>query len=63
MAGVAAGYNHTVVCTDDGKMFTFGYGDDGPLGHGELHGVAKPILVYEYSSTLLLRFHLAHPCT
>merc|ERR1719183_1090570 len=30
----AAGSNHTVVCTDQNEIFTFGYGISGSLGHG-----------------------------
>ena len=32
---VACGYFHTVVCTEDGEVFTFGVGACGQLGHGE----------------------------
>lgn len=34
VASVAAGSTHTVVCTDEGRVWTFGSGDHGQLGHG-----------------------------
>lgn len=34
VAAVAAGFCHTVACSDDGEVFTCGYGMDGRLGHG-----------------------------
>ena len=34
---VACGLSHTVVCTDDGKVWTFGAGRYGQLGTHELH--------------------------
>ena len=38
VVGVAAGYHHTVICTDEGRVWTFGNGDCGQLGHAELTG-------------------------
>jgi len=32
--GAAAGTNHTAAWTEEGELFTFGYGDEGQLGHG-----------------------------
>ena len=32
--GAAAGFEHTVVWTNEGELFTFGDGDSGKLGHG-----------------------------
>jgi len=34
VAQVAAGGRHTVICTAEGRVWTFGRGDDGQLGHG-----------------------------
>ena len=32
---ISRGRGHTVVLTDDGKVYTWGRGDDGRLGHGD----------------------------
>ena len=45
VVGVAAGEDHTVVCTADGCVFTFGHGDSGQLGHGGEEDEAVPRLV------------------
>ena len=34
VAQVAAGYGHTVICTAEGRVWTFGHGYTGRLGHG-----------------------------
>ena len=34
MAQVATGSSHTVICTAEGRVWTFGYGGHGQLGHG-----------------------------
>ena len=34
VAQVAAGDRHTVICTTEGRVWTFGYGGAGQLGHG-----------------------------
>ena len=34
VVGVAAGDAHTMVCTDEGQAYSFGYGSYGQLGHG-----------------------------
>ena len=43
--GVSAGGNHTAVWTDDGELFTFGYGAHGKLGHGGTQNELVPRLV------------------
>ena len=42
---VSCGYNHTAVCTVDGKVFTFGSGFFGALGHGHRKKIFSPELV------------------
>ena len=43
---VSCGLSHTVVCTDDGKVWTFGAGRQGQLGTHELHDNQDvPVLV------------------
>ena len=42
---VACGGFHTAVITDEGKMYTFGGGEHGQLGHGDRINKVKPTLV------------------
>jgi len=42
---VACGGFHTAVITDDGKMYTFGGGEHGQLGHGDKVNKTKPTIV------------------
>lgn len=42
---VACGGFHTAVITDDGRMYTFGGGEHGQLGHGDKVNKVKPTFV------------------
>lgn len=42
---ISCGSGHTVVLTDDGKVYTWGRGDDGRLGHGDNGWKFAPRLV------------------
>jgi alpha-tubulin suppressor-like RCC1 family protein len=42
---VSCGRNHTVVCTEDGHVYTFGEGFRGQLGHGDKENQSSPALV------------------
>lgn len=35
VVGAAAGFSHSVVMTRDQEVYTFGWGNEGQLGHGE----------------------------
>ena len=45
VVGVAAGDGHTVVCTAEGQMYSFGAGELGQLGHGGEEDELVPRLV------------------
>jgi len=45
VVGVSAGGNHTVVWTDEGKAYSFGYGESGKLGHGSEEDEPVPRLI------------------
>jgi len=45
VVGVATGYRHTVVWTDEGKAYSFGDGDSGRLGHGGAEDEHVPRLI------------------
>ena len=42
---VSCGRQHTAVCTEDGRMYTFGRGEEGQLGHGDKENTSSPVLV------------------
>lgn len=42
ISGVALGTSHSAVLTQDGQVYTFGYGGDGRLGHGDDRDVLFP---------------------
>ena len=42
---VACGMVHTAVSTEDGKVYTFGWGKEGQLGHGHEEDRSSPTLV------------------
>mmetsp|Transcript_18157 Transcript_18157/g.23892 ORF Transcript_18157/g.23892 Transcript_18157/m.23892 type:complete len:547 (+) Transcript_18157:211-1851(+) len=42
---ITCGWSHTVALTDDGKVYTWGNGDHGKLGHGDTLKVTTPRLV------------------
>jgi alpha-tubulin suppressor-like RCC1 family protein len=39
---VSCGYNHTVCLTEDGEVYTWGYGKDGQLGHNDFDSQKYP---------------------
>ena len=40
---VHAGYNHSLCCTDQGRVFTWGCNDKGQLGDGTTADKARPV--------------------
>ena len=42
---VSSGTRHTAVCTEDGHMYTFGWGEHGQLGHGDKENKTSPALI------------------
>lgn len=60
---ISAGCEHSGVITEDGKLFTWGHGDGGRLGHGDNEPRTVPTQVIaldkmhaRYSSFLLPQF-------
>ena len=43
--GVDAGLGHTVVCTDSGGAYSWGWGSEGQLGHGKDASLSQPQLI------------------
>ncbi|XP_043928839.1 E3 ubiquitin-protein ligase MYCBP2 [Protopterus annectens] len=42
---VSCGFHHSVVLMETGDVYTFGYGQHGQLGHGDVNSRASPTLV------------------
>lgn len=50
---IACGGFHSAVVTEDGKMYTFGGGEHGQLGHGDKVNKVKPTLVQALEGVVL----------
>lgn len=44
---ISAGFSHTLVLTEDGKVYSFGDGTDGKLGHGDANDRLVPTQIDE----------------
>ncbi|XP_046902595.1 E3 ubiquitin-protein ligase MYCBP2 isoform X13 [Hypomesus transpacificus] len=44
-AQVSCGFHHSVVLMENGDVYTFGYGQHGQLGHGDVNSRGSPTLV------------------
>jgi RCC1 and BTB domain-containing protein len=44
---VACGGYHTIVRTDDGRVYSFGFGEHGQLGHGSSESKLTPSLIHQ----------------
>lgn len=49
---VSCGYRHTALVTHDRRLYTFGYGECGRLGHGTEESRHEPTLVTYFSSLI-----------
>jgi alpha-tubulin suppressor-like RCC1 family protein len=52
---VSCGYSHAGLITDDGKVFTWGQGEHGKLGHGSKQYVPIPKLVEKLADIIALQ--------
>ena len=50
---IVCGSGHTVVLSSEGKVYSWGRGDDGRLGHGDSSWQLKPLLVKAVSSRVI----------
>lgn len=44
---IACGCDHTLVVTDDGKLYTWGYNNNGQLGNGTKNSSQTPVPIGE----------------
>ena len=51
---VAAGFLHSMVLAEDGRVLTFGYGSSGRLGHGDEVDVVVPTSVRELENAQVI---------
>ncbi len=47
ITSIAAGGRHSLVVTNRGRLFSFGYGTNGQLGHRNTSNYSKPKLVQD----------------
>ncbi|XP_051563854.1 E3 ubiquitin-protein ligase MYCBP2 isoform X5 [Myxocyprinus asiaticus] len=48
---VSCGFHHSVVLMENGDVYTFGYGQHGQLGHGDVNSRGSPTLVQALSGS------------
>ncbi len=48
MKDVACGPQHTIALTHDGRVFSWGYGENGRLGHGTKENVLVPTQIAKF---------------
>jgi alpha-tubulin suppressor-like RCC1 family protein len=39
---IAAGWAHSLLLSNDGNIYSFGFGEDGQLGHGNNRSLTEP---------------------
>ena len=61
---IGAGQSHSCAVTASGKLFTWGYGSSGQLGHGDTSNQNKPKLVEALRDTIITQIGTgsAHSC-
>ncbi|KAJ8965419.1 hypothetical protein NQ314_004172 [Rhamnusium bicolor] len=57
---INAGYRHSAAITDDGRLYTWGEGDHGRLGHGDSNGRPVPTLVADLTDVGLVACGSSH---
>jgi alpha-tubulin suppressor-like RCC1 family protein len=50
---VACGWQHTIALTTSGKVFSWGYGDDGQLGHGDNEDCLYPVEIESLQNVII----------
>lgn len=48
VASISCGYEHSIALTTEGDVYSWGHGEGGLLGHGELDDQAVPKLIEEF---------------
>ena len=61
---ISTGFQHTLVCTDQGVCLSFGRGKDGQLGHNHFKNVAAPTVIGSLRDVFVIDVAagLAHSC-
>ena len=51
---ISAGKNNSFVLTDDGEVYSFGFGENGELGHGDLRSYSTPMLILTLRDEIII---------
>ena len=57
---VACGWQHSMALTDEGQVFSWGYGEDGQLGHGTCDDSFSPKLISKLKSRIVSQIAWGH---
>ena len=55
---VHAGGKHSMILTDSGNLYSWGFGAIGQLGHGSAKNISKPVVIKKFTEAKIIKLAL-----